>query len=143
MHKLWPLPKLLAASFKVLPPLTSLIISSVPSSIHTIFLTKEFSAFSPAQNRKRIHNRKKKMGTYNPRLLEKKFGRRNPVLLNKPMRRPAAQQASPPAPFRHVSHHLHFFFQRSTKKQTIYYNVHCNNREIFTVIFSNPHYRIL
>jgi hypothetical protein len=79
MHKLWPLPKLLAASFKVLPPLTSLLISSVPSSIHTIFLTKEFSAFSPAQNLKRIHNRKKKRGTYNPRLLEKKFGRRNPV----------------------------------------------------------------
>jgi hypothetical protein len=139
MHKLWPLPKLLAASFKVLPPLTSLLISSVPSSIHTICLTKEFSAFSPAQNLKRTHNRKNKTGTYNSRLLEKKFGRRNPVLLNKPMRRPAAPQASPPAPFHHVSHHLQFFFfQRSTKKQTIYYNVHCNNTENFTIIFSNP-----
>jgi hypothetical protein len=106
MHKLWPLPKLFAASFKVLPPLTSLLISSVPSSIRTIFLTKEFSAFSPAQNRKRIHNRKKKTGTYNPRFLEKKFGRRNPVLLNKQMRRPAEPQGSPPAPFHHVSHHL-------------------------------------
>jgi len=116
MHKLWPLPKLLAASFKVLPPLTSLLISSVPSSIHTICLTKEFSAFSPAQNLKRTHNRKNKTGTYNSRLLEKKFGRRNPVLLNKPMRRPAAPQASPPAPFHHVSHHLQFFFFKDPQK---------------------------
>ncbi len=116
MHKLWPLPKLRAASFKVLPPLTSLLISSVHSSIHTIFLTKVFSAFSPAQNRKRIHNRKKKTGTYNPRLLEKKFGRRNPVLLNKPMRRPAEPQGSPPAPFHHVSHHLQIFFSKIHKK---------------------------